>query len=76
MAAGISKALGYFPAQMACSSVALQLPRSREQWETEAAVEKPLTALVVGRGGRARFSLVCALFIKAGQRTGSRVFSS
>lgn len=32
VAAGISKALGCFPAQMACSSAALQLPQSREQW--------------------------------------------
>lgn len=31
VAAGISKALGCFPAQMACSSAALQLPQSRQQ---------------------------------------------
>lgn len=32
VAAGISKALGCFPAQMACSSAGLELPQSREQW--------------------------------------------
>lgn len=32
VAAGFLKALGCFPAQMACSSAALQLPQAREQW--------------------------------------------
>lgn len=32
VAAGISKALGGFPVQMACSSAVLQLPQARQQW--------------------------------------------
>lgn len=33
LAAGLSKALGHFPAQVACSRAAPQLPRSGERWE-------------------------------------------
>lgn len=40
VAAGISKALGSFPAQMVCSSAVLQLPRSGEQWETRGSCGK------------------------------------